>query len=158
MYSVTVPARKMHSCPTTCVILCVWTTVVLDVNAVVLLQLVLLMQARPFALQVEPTMFLRDVSGLTPVSCGLSTAHVFGVFSSCLELNLLLKTFSPTWKFVFVFGTCPSGKLGICDYLWDRCLVYTSYRSARCCGRISIAPEDWLTQRLQAWQLMPQVG
>ena len=161
LYSLTVPARKIHSCFTTCVIRCVnYSCLNLDVKAVVLLQLVLQMQAHPFAVQVEPTMFqtcLRpDTSFVWPFDD-----------STCLWRVLFMSRIKPVtqnlfayFKICFRLWNMPIGKIGNLwrYFLWDRCLVYTLYRNVRCCGSIPIATEDWLTHRLQARQLLWQVG
>jgi hypothetical protein len=88
--------------------------------------------------------FLRDVSDLAPVSCGFSTTHVFGVFSSCLGLNLLLKTFSRIWKLFSSLEHAHQETWGICGrhFLWGRCLVHTSYRNTACSGNIPVSTED----------------
>jgi len=100
----------------TCTILCVnYSCLNLDWNALVWLQLVLLMQARPFALQVEPTMFQR---------CLLSeTSFVWPFDSTCLWSALFLSRIKPVAQNLF-------GYLKFCFRLWN------------CWGSIPIAT-DW---------------
>jgi hypothetical protein len=112
VYSVTVPARKIHSCFTTFVVLCVnYSCPKLDVNAVVLLQLALLMQARPFAVQGEPTMYQRCLRS--------DTSFVWPFDSSCLWRVLFLSRVKPGAQNLFAYlkiwfslWNMPIGKTG----------------------------------------------
>jgi len=76
----------------------------LGVNAVVLLQLVLLMQARPFAVQVEPTMFQRCLRS--------DTSFVWPFDSTCLWRVLFLSRIKLVAQNLFAY-------LKICFRLWN---------------------------------------
>ena len=121
-----------------CRTVCVLQLSYMDVNAAVLLQLVMLMQAPPFAVQIEPTMFKRYLQS--------DTSFVWLFDSTCLWCVLFLSRIKPYRVFenCFLLWNMPIGKLWYLRryILWDRCLVYTSYRNAGCCGSIPIATED----------------
>jgi len=64
------------------------------VSAVLLLKFVLTIQTRPFAAQIEPTVFFfRVASNLAPILSRVSSTLEFCIYFFCLDLILLLQTF-----------------------------------------------------------------